>query len=316
MSLASNGKLCNIYAQFGLSAPIWDQTQSFSDQIEACFDPSDLKAYGDDQRTSLDPSSLRLESAGMAYITDRARLQAVLQETEEFLRQRAKYAKDRREFDETIHLVTSIQERFAEDQPVRASTILDLLGRLSCGQNWDCLPEPLNQRRLALDDVIRHVGLAVSDGIIVHPLGNTDDARTYSFREAARAYMANDWMHTPWLRTVIARAMLHDLRHSLVKSDKSLCRWWHHPGTLFVVGSILWKYAGPFLDWLGILFIIAGIAEIFALLRVSIVGPRLEEIISEIDSESYSGRVLAERLERLNGATLRVPSILLRVLNS
>ena len=55
------------------------------------------------------------------------------------------------------------------------------------------------------------------------------------------------------------------------------------------------------------------LGEMIALWRISSTLPELNRIIGEINSKTYSGRVLAERLERLN-RSIDVPSILVEVL--
>jgi hypothetical protein len=188
--------------------------------------------------------------------------------------------------------------------------ILELTGKLWCGRNWERLPEPLDERRRALDDVLRHAGLAGDRWILTIPL--TDEHRTDSHLKAAQTYVTNAWMHTPWLTSVIARAMLGDLMSSLEKPARWLCRWWHNPIALIVAGEYLKGFATT--RSLGILLLVAGIGEGIALLWIGYLQTKLEPIIRQVDSKIYSGKVLAERLERLNRFTLEVPSILVELL--
>jgi hypothetical protein len=296
--LSSDPNICGLYLQLGFPAPIWDMTRSFMDQIEACVDPASI------------------EGDGVASIRDRSGLQAILQEAEGFLRHWANSVRDRREFDEAIQLLTTLQGIVAEDQPVRSSMVADLLAYFWVGRNWGRLEEPMNERRKALDRFIRRAGLAGDRWMTAeHPtIGDPVELRRYSLLTAAQSYVTNSWMHTPWLTTVIACAMLSDLWVLLCKRERSLSRWWHHPLAFAGGGLILWDLAG--LRSLGILFLAAAAVEMIALWRVKSVRWRLAQISSEVSSGAYSGRVLAERLERLNGPTLGVPSVLPEVLRS
>jgi hypothetical protein len=162
---------------------------------------------------------------------------------------------------------------------------------------------PLQPGHRPLDDVLRDIGLAGDQWII-------DGCKAYCHLQAAQAYVTNPWMHTPWLTAVVAKAMLGDLMGPLEKESRWVSRWWHGPYALLFAGSCLLATT----RFWGTLLLVGGIVERIVWLRNAYFESKLDAIFSEINSKVYSGGVLAERLERLNGLTLKVPSILVEVL--
>jgi hypothetical protein len=121
--------------------------------------------------------------------------------------------------------------------------IRQLTGKMYCGTNWERLPEPLNKRRQALDDVLRYIGLAGEQWILTTPL--TDRDRTYYHLQAAQQYVMNARMHTPWMTAVVARVMLGDLMGRLEKAGRRVSRWWHGPWVLGLAGIYLVEWILP-----------------------------------------------------------------------
>jgi hypothetical protein len=183
--------------------------------------------------------------------------------------------------------------------------IVDLKGRLWCGRNWECLPEPLNERRMVLDGVLQNVRYAIE-----RPKNSGVDIRSYSLAKAAQAYIANDWMHTPWMTALLAGQMLYDLKSHLEGRRKGWLRW---SVALLLAGGVLGFFSET--RTFGILLCIAGIGARWAA-EMGSTEAELNRITDEIESGFYSGRVLAGRLERLNTGWFRcdVPSILTEVL--
>ena len=136
---------------------------------------------------------------------------------------------------------------------------------------------------------------------------NLGDAKTRSLLQAGSAYVANNWMHTPWLTTLVAREMLSNLSSSLL--GENTWRWWPYPVACLWAGLIPGLYF-PNTRTLGVLLSIVGVGALVAGFRIVSIQEKLGRIINEVQSGFYSGRVLAERLEQLNHSRFEFPSIL------
>ena len=137
---------------------------------------------------------------GIALVTDPAALRTLLDEAEERFQDWAKRAKDREEFDCVVQLVRSIRELLIGHEPVRASLILDLTGRMWIGRNWERLPEPVFERKRTLDHVLGSLGRAIKREKTL--MG--EDMAPQLLAEAAQVYLANDWMQDRWLAKLLA----------------------------------------------------------------------------------------------------------------
>ena len=159
---------------------------------------------------------------GIALVTDPAALRTLLDEAEERFQDWAKRAKDREEFDCVVQLVRSIRELLIGHEPVRASLILDLTGRMWIGRNWERLPEPVFERKRTLDHVLGSLGRAIKREKTL--MG--EDMAPQLLAEAAQVYLANDWMQDRWLAKLLASEMLAEIRFSVAKSAKRARRWY------------------------------------------------------------------------------------------
>jgi hypothetical protein len=240
-------------------------------------------------------------------LTDPGAFGRVVEEAEAFFTRRASISQNTQELDCAIQLLIKIREHFVNQKPIQTAMILDLTGAMWCGTNWQSLPEPLNERRTALDGILREIGLARE-----RPMIGVVDSRSYSLAKAAQGYVTNEWMHTRWMARILASDMLRNLQSALKDRQKQLTRWWRNPYALVVAGVLLAYVAMPF----GIALCIAGVFGYVAQFRNLSTQSELERIINEVQSDFYSGRVLAERLEGLNRSRCDVPSILTEVLRS
>jgi HAMP domain-containing protein len=231
----------------------------------------------------------------------------VLEEAEEYFTCRGRIGQNTQELDCVVQLLIKIREQLANQKPLQTATILDLTRTMWCGKNWQSLPEPLNERRTTLDGVLREIGLARE-----RPMIGVVGSRSYSLAKAAQGYVANEWMHTRWMARILASDMLLNLQSALKNREKQLTRWWRNPYALVVAGVLLAYVAMPF----GIALCIAGVVGYVAQFRNLSTQSKLERIINEVQSDFYSGRVLADRLEELNRSRCDVPSILTEVLRS
>lgn len=209
------------------------------------------------------------------------------------------------EFDGVIRLLRDVRQLLAEQKPVPASMISDLTTGMWCGRNWERLPERLYGRKRALDKVLMDVCFAS-----VRPTTWGLDMRARHLASAAQEYAANKWMHTRWLTTLVAREMLSDLKSSLQKREKRLRGWCF---ALLGLGSVLVYFSNT--RFLGIVLVcIVNLVLVVSAFWMIPGQSALDRIIDEVQSGFYSGRVLAERLERLNGFRCDVPSILTEML--
>ena len=104
---------------------------------------------------------------------------------------------------------------------------------------------------------------------------------------------------------ILASDMLLNLQSALKDRQSQLTRWWRNPYALVVAGVLLAYVTMPF----GIaLFGYAGVVGYVAQFRNLSTQSKLERIINEVQSDFYSGRVLADRLEELNRSRCDVPS--------
>lgn len=113
-------------------------------------------------------------------------------------------------------------------------------------QKLGVFAEPLRERKKALEGVLQDIGIAKEGPEVCELHGG----RSHSLAKAAPAYVANDWMHTRWLTTLLAREMLSDLESSLTERLKKLQRW----GTTLAVAAFVLGYFTRF--W-GIVLIVA-----------------------------------------------------------
>jgi hypothetical protein len=290
-------ELYELCSKLGFAPPIWHRTDAFIERIESSIDETILER----ERSWLRGEENRGD--GVVLLTDPEAFRMVLEEAENCFKGWARSARDTHEFDTVNLLVSKIMELLVEHKPIQASMILDLTGQMWCGRNWESLPEPLHERKTALDAVLRDIGLAREQPRV----WGLD--RSYSLAKAAQVYVANDWMHTRWLTTLLAREMLFNLKSSLTEREKKMTRWW---GTLMVAGGVLSYF--PNTRILGLVLCLAGVGGIAAALWIASTQSEIERMIGEVQSGSYSGRVLAERLEWLNRFRCDVPSILTGVL--
>lgn len=192
----------------------------------------------------------------------------------------------------------------AKEEPVPASMILDLIAKMWIGRNWERLPEPLHQRKRALDQVFMHLGLA-SNRQTLRGL----NSRMHSLASAAQVYVANDWMHTRWLTDLIARAMLLDIDSAL--KDRAR-RATIYALVLGAAAGILGSFAVT--KTFSLVLFVAICLGVASAVWAAFLRSELDRIIAEVDASLYFGPVLAERLEHLNRLRLQVPSILIAVL--
>lgn len=303
-SLESVLRAPELYAlcdKLGFLPPIWHKTDEFIERIEGSVDENSLER----ERSYIRGDGDRGD--GVLVLTDPVAFGRVVEEAEEFFTRRARISQNTHELDCVIQLLIKIREQLVSQKPIQTATILDLTGAMWCGRNWQNLPEPLNERRTALDGVLREIGLARE-----RPTIGVVDSRSYTLAKAAQGYVANDWMHTRWMARILATDMLLNLQSALKDREKQLTRWWRNPYALVVGGLLLAYVAMPF----GIALCIAGVLGYVAQFRNLSTQSELERIITEVQSDFYSGRVLADRLEGLNRSRCDVPSILTEVLRS
>lgn len=289
--------------KLGFAPPIWHRTDEFIARIESSID-----------ETSLERERSCLRGQGALLLADPEALRVVIEEAEDSFQRWSKRARDTQEFDEVIQQLRKIRELLVENKPVQASMILNLIGQMWCCRNWERLPEPLYERKMALDGVLREVGLSRERPKLLAldgwPASFAAESRSRSLAEAAQAYVENDWMHTRWLTTLIARDMLFNLRSPMKAREEKCSRW---SVRLSVAGGVLGLF--PITRILGIVSFLLGVGiGVAAAAWVGSALPELDRIIGEIESGFYSGRVLADRLERLNPSRCDVPSVLTGVL--
>jgi len=305
-------ELSALCARLGFSPPIWYWTESFTSRIESCIDEASLEGEWSRRRGEADSSD------GIALLTDPPAFQAVLDEAAGCFQRWAESARNRQEFDGVIQAMRNIRELVVERKPVRASMILDLTHRLWSGRNWEQLPEPLHERKHALDKVLQDIRRAIE-----HPKGlSGEDTALHSFAEAAQVYVASDWMHDRWLTTLLAREMLSKIRSSASKSANRALRW---SIALSAVGCavVLWAVVtrGSFAYLAAVPILVTGVGLGVTTIRVSYPQGELDRVIDEVQGGCFAGGVLAARLERLNSFVsyfwdfrLHVPSILVELL--
>jgi len=295
-------ELSDLCARLGFSPPIWHWTEMFNARIESSIDEASLEGEWSRRRGEADTGD------GIALVTDPAALRTVLDEAEEHFQDWAKRAKDREEFDCVVQLVRNIRELLVRHEPVRASLILDLTGRMWIGRNWERLPEPVFERKRTLDHVLGNLGRAIKREKTLS--GN--DMAAYLFAQAAQVYVANDWMHDRWLAKFLAREMLSEMRSSVAKSAKR-AHWWAiglGTGAAAAAACLAGRTVGV------LIFIAALLASAVITARLDYAGLVLDRIIDEVGGGCFAGGVVAERLERLNGLSLHIPSILVELLRT
>jgi hypothetical protein len=295
-SVLTSPELHDLCLQLGFAPPIWHKTEQFIERIESSIDQSTPEREQSRLRGNGDRGD------EVVLLTDPDAFRLVLDEAENSFQRWTESAQNTREFDEVIQLLRNIRELLVEHKPLQTSIISDLTLKMWCGKNWERLSEPLYERKLALDGVLRDVGLAREQS-----KGSGFDCRSYSLAKAAQAYVANDWMHTRWLTTLLGSDMLSNLRSSVSERGKLGARWCF---ALIVAGGVLGYF--PNTRTLGIVLCMAGIGgyEFWIVYTQA----ELDRIIGEVHSGFYSGRVLAERLERLDRFRCEVPSILTELL--
>jgi hypothetical protein len=298
-SLMRGPELRQLCSKLGFAPPIWHITDRFIERIQSSLDETTLYP----ERPS--PPGEGDRDDGIVLLTDPAALRLVLEEAEDCFARWAMRARNTQQFDDVIQLLRKIRDLLVEQDPIQASMILDLTATMWCGRNWESLPEPLNERKAALDGVLREICLARE-----RPAIGVVDSRSHSLAKAAQAYVANDWMHTRSMTRILASDMLGNLAFSLKERQKELTRWWRNPFALLVAGAIVAYFTMP----LAILLWIAAVAGYVAEFRNVSTQSEVERIIQEVQSGFYSGPVLAARLERLNRSRCDVPSILTEVL--
>lgn len=294
-------ELAEMCSRLGFSTPIWHRTDSFIDRIESSVDEAALER----ERSWIRGEGNRGD--GMISLTNPAAFNQVIEEATIFFEACTKRVGLTEEFDKAIRLLRDIHSACAENQPVQTSMTLDLIAQMWCGRNWERLPEPLNERRLALDDVLRDVGLARE-----RPTIGAVHTKSHSLAKAAQAYLANDGMHSRWMAKLIAGDMLDELEHALKERQKRLSRWWRSPLAFLLIGAIVARYSIS----LAVSLWIAAVAIYVVEYRNSSALAEIERIANEIKSGCYSGGVLARRLERLNRSWCEVPSVLTETLQT
>jgi hypothetical protein len=285
-------ELHELCSKLGFAPPVWHKTDEFVARVNSSVHPDCLEREW---------HVVRGENASL---TDPIALGTVLDDAEKCFQGGAKRAQNTQEFEEVIQLIQRIRALLVQQKPIQTSLIGDLISEMWCGRNWERLPEPLYERKMVLDGVLRDVGLSRE-----RPRVWGFDMRSFSLARAAQAYLANDWMHTRWLTTLLARDMLFNLRSSLQEREKRRVRWWV---TLTVAGGVLACFEGT--RTLGVVLCLAGVGGYATEFRAASTLSELDRIISEIESGFYSGSVLAERLERRNRSGCDVPSVLIGVL--
>ena len=273
------------YSRLGLGHPIWRETEDFVRRLES----------------SIDAGSLDRECVSL---TDPADLRKILDEAEECFQREAKRSQNSQEFEKAIQLIQRVREPLIKQQPIQTSMIESLTFEMRRGKNWERLPESLYEQRVVLDGVLSAVCIAIE-----RPEWWLPD-RTLA--EAAQTYIANNWMHSRWMTTLLASQMLYDLKYSVMKRERTLTRWWRHPMSIMFAGAALWKLPG--IEYIGILLGAVGVVKGVEVWQIASTRSELERIYNEVESKIYAGRVLAERLDRLNRDRVDVPSILIEVL--
>jgi HAMP domain-containing protein len=302
-SVLRSPELDELCSKLGFAPPIWHRTDEFIARIESSID-----------ETSLERERSCLLGQGALLLTDPEALRVVIGEAEDSFQRWAKRARNTQEFDEVIQQLRKIRELLVENKPVQASMILNLTGQMWCCRNWERLPEPLYERKMALDGVLRDVGLSRERPKLLAldgwPASFAAGSRSFSLANAAQAYVENDWMHTRWLTTLLARDMLFNLRSPMKAREEKCARW---SVRLSVAGGVLGLF--PTTRILGVVSFLVGVGiGVAAAVWVGSALPELDRIIGEVESGFYSGRVLADRLERLSPSRCDVPSVLTGVL--
>ncbi len=280
----------------------------FNARIESSIERASLEREYSRRRGGADTGD------GIAVVTYPAALQRVLDQADGCFRRWARSAKSTEDFDGIFQLMSDVRGLLYEKEPVRTSMILDLTGRMSHCEIREQLPESMCERKRALDEVLQNLGHAIEPEQGLYPAH-------LLFAKAAQAYLANDWMHDRWLAKLLAREMLSKMRSSLAVD---VARWRRWSTGLLVVGcvaflaskaiGILMAVAGGIAKGAGIFMLAAGVvAFVVAGIRDAI-RYELDFIILEVGGGCGAGGVVAERLERLNGPRLRVPSILVELL--
>jgi hypothetical protein len=274
----------------------------FRPRIESSIDEASLEGEWSRRRGEADTGD------GIALVTDPAALRAVLGEAEERFQNWAERAKNREEFDCVVELVRNIRELLAGRKPVPASLILDLTLRVSYPSNWERLPEPVFERQRTLEHVLYNLVRAIEreKGLM------GEDLAPDLLAEAAQVYVANDWMHDRWLAKFLAGVVLSNVRSSVAKSAKRAL-WWTiglQIGVAAAAACLASRTVGV------LIFMAALLAMAVIVARLDYAGFVLDSIIGEVGGGCFAGGVVAERLERLNGLSLHIPSILVELLRS
>jgi len=299
-SLMGSTELHELFEQLGIAPPIWHKTDRFKNRIESSLGEMNVEWAWACGRGEAEQDC----SVIVLHDPDESRL--VTEEAETFLTRRAKRAQDTQDFDEVIHLLRKLRKSLLDKEPIRGSMITDLLVGMWSGRNWDHLPEQLNKRRRALDEVLQQHCLAIE-----RPTAGGFNLRPLSLSNAANAYIENDWMHTKWLTTLIAREILSDLGSTMDKSSKAYFKgMWVSLAAGLVVGYV-WDRA------IGIMLGAAALCALAMVFWVSYTSMEIEQIADELRSGRYDGSVLAARLEGLNRRFgCRIPSVLTGVLRA
>ena len=286
-----------LFEQLGIAPPIWHITDRFQNRIQSSLGRMNVEWAG------------RAEAArdcSVISLHDPDEFGLVTEEVDTFLTRRAKGAQNTHDFDEVIQLLRKLRKSLINKEPIRGSMITDLLDGMWLGRNWDGLPEQLNKRRVALDGVLRDICLAIE-----RPTAGGFNLRPLSLSKAASAYIDNDWMHTKWLTTLIAREMLSELGSTMEKSSKAYSKgMWTSLAAGLVLGYLWDQAVGIMLGAVGLWALAMGI-------WVSCTGVKIEQIANELRSGHYDGGVLADRIERFNRRFgCRIPSVLTGVLRA
>ncbi len=296
-SLMGSTELHELFEQLGIAPPIWHITDRFQNRIQSSLGQMNVEwAWACQGVAAQDCSVISLH--------DLNEFGLVTEEVDTFLTRRAKGAPNTHDFDEVIQLLRKLRKSLIDKEPVRGSMITDLLFGMRLDRNWDGLPEQLNKRRRALDGVLQDICLAIE-----RPTVGGFNWRARSLSDAASAYIDNDWMHTKWLTTLIAREMLSELGSTMEKSSKAYSKGMWISSAAGLVLGYLWDRA------IGLMLGAVGLWAFAMGYWITWTGVEIEQMADELRSGRYDGSVLAGRLEWLNRRFgCRIPSVLTGVL--